>query len=88
MERTRSSGPARRSATSISSYPGAHTMHAFAYVHAFNALSGTCVVCATGLTRRMDEAVPEAAAHLLAQPMAARGGVPPGTHDAAPCDPD
>ena len=25
--------------------PGAHTMHAFAYVHAFNALSGTWVHC-------------------------------------------
>ena len=25
--------------------PAAHTMHAFSYVHAFNALSGTCIVC-------------------------------------------
>ena len=27
----------------------AHTMHAFSYVHAFNALSGTCIVCGAGL---------------------------------------
>ena len=28
--------------------PRAHTRHAFAYVHASNALRGTCTVCATG----------------------------------------
>ena len=29
----------------------AHTMHAFSYVHAFNALSGTCIVCGAGMMR-------------------------------------